>query len=65
MATFIKIKQIHSTISTPPDIRATIKGLGLRGPGKERILQDTHQIRGMIRKVAHLVEIEPWEKEGK
>ena len=36
----------------------TLEGLGLRGPHKSVVLQDTDAIRGMIRKVSHLVTVE-------
>jgi large subunit ribosomal protein L30 len=36
---------------------ATLKGLGLGRIGRERELEDTPAVRGMIRKVAHMVEI--------
>lgn len=38
--------------------RANLKGLGLKKIRQERILADTPEIRGMIRKVSHLVEVE-------
>lgn len=53
----IKVKMVHSGISTPPQHRATLKGLGLSKLYKERILPDTPQVRGMVAKVCHLVKI--------
>jgi large subunit ribosomal protein L30 len=64
MATHIKIKQIRSAIGCPQKQRDTLLGLGLTRNGRIRILLDTTEIRGMIRKVAHLVAIEPHEKES-
>jgi large subunit ribosomal protein L30 len=64
MATFIKIKRIRSTIGCPRKQIETLKGLGLTFTGRIRILKDTPEIRGMIMKVSHMVEIEPFEKEG-
>jgi large subunit ribosomal protein L30 len=51
------VRQTGSQIRRPKDQAATLKGLGLGRIGKERELEDTPAIRGMIRKVAHMVEI--------
>ncbi len=61
MAIRLKVTQVRSAIGRPPKHRATLKGLGLGRPGKSRVLKDTPEIRGMIRKVAHLVKVEPVE----
>lgn len=53
----IKVKLVHSGISTPPQHRATLRGLGLRRLHAERILLDTPQVRGMVASVCHLVKI--------
>jgi large subunit ribosomal protein L30 len=58
MAIKIKITQVKSGIGRTPAQRATLLGLGLRGPHKTVVLQDTVSLRGMIRKVSHLVTIE-------
>ncbi|MBU1220578.1 50S ribosomal protein L30 [Myxococcota bacterium] len=63
MATYIKIKQVKSTIARAEKFEKILIGLGLRKTGKVSILKDTPEIRGMIRKVSHLVEIEPCETE--
>lgn len=54
----IKIIQTRSIIDRPKDQKRTIKALGLGRPNWEKIHNDTPQIRGMIRKVTHLVKIE-------
>ena len=59
MALNIKITQVKSGIGRPDTQRKTLHGLGLRGPHETCVLQDTPAIRGMIRKVSHLVTIEP------
>ena len=59
MAIKIKITQVRSGIGRPDKQRKTLEGLGLHGPHKTVVLQDTPAIRGMIRKVSHLVTIEP------
>ena len=58
MAIKIKVTQVKSGVGCPDTQRRTLAGLGLRGPHKSVILQDTIPIRGMIRKVSHLVTIE-------
>lgn len=57
MAKTIVVKQIGSPIRRPQDQRATLIGLGLNKMHKTRELEDTPSIRGMVRKVAHMVEI--------
>ncbi len=56
MAT-IKIKQTGSPIRRPKDQRATLIGLGLNKMHRENELEDTPAVRGMIRKVQHMVQI--------
>ena len=57
MAKTIVVKQIGSPIRRPADQRATLVGLGLNKMHKTRELEDTPSVRGMVRKVPHLVEI--------
>jgi large subunit ribosomal protein L30 len=54
----IKVTQIRSIIDRPKDQKATIEALGLGRPNWEKIHNDTPQIRGMVRKVSHLVRVE-------
>ena len=56
MAT-IKIKQIKSKIGYPVDQKATLKALGLHKISQVVEKEDTPVIRGMIRKVHHLVAV--------
>ena len=53
----VTIKQIGSPIRREASQRATLKGLGLNKMGRVRTLQDTPEVRGMIRKVHHMVEV--------
>ncbi|MFC2953040.1 50S ribosomal protein L30 [Marinicaulis aureus] len=53
----LKVRQTGSPIRRPQDQRATLVGLGLNKIGRERELEDTPSVRGMIRKVSHLVEV--------
>ena len=57
MAKTIVVKQIGSPIRRPTDQRDTLIGLGLNKMHKTRELEDTPSIRGMVRKVSHMVEI--------
>ena len=54
----IKVMQIASPIGKPKDQRATLIGLGLNKMHKVSELEDTPAIRGMIKKVQHLVKVE-------
>ena len=56
MAT-IKIKQIKSKIGYPVDQKCTLLALGLRKISQVVEVEDTPSIRGMIRKVHHLVSV--------
>jgi large subunit ribosomal protein L30 len=57
MAT-IKITQTGSPIRRKKDQRATLVGLGLNKMHKTRELEDSPEVRGMIRKVQHMVTVE-------
>ena len=52
------ITQLKSAIGTKPDQRATLKALGLRKIRHKVVHSDSPAIRGMIKKVVHLVGIE-------
>lgn len=56
MAT-IKVKQIKSKIGAPIDQKNTLKCLGLHKISQVVEVEDTPSIRGMIRKVHHLVTV--------
>jgi large subunit ribosomal protein L30 len=55
--TDIKVTQIKSSIGTKPKHRGTLRALGLRGIGQSNTLPDRPEIRGMIAKVPHLVDV--------
>jgi large subunit ribosomal protein L30 len=57
MAT-IKITQTGSPIRRTSDQRATLIGLGLNKMHRTSELEDTPEVRGMIRKVRHMVQVE-------
>jgi large subunit ribosomal protein L30 len=54
----LKIKQVRSTIGRPVGQKRTIEALGLKRLHHAVEQEDTPQIRGMIEKVSHLVEVD-------
>lgn len=56
--TQLKITLRHSTIGCTPAQRLNIRGLGLRKIGQSRELENTPAVRGMVKKVLHLVHVE-------
>ena len=54
----VKVTQVKSSIGHVKEQVATLKGLGLNKVGRTSELEDTPAVRGMIRKVAHLVKVE-------
>jgi large subunit ribosomal protein L30 len=57
MATVLLVSQVRSGIGAKPNHRATLRALGLGRIGKTNSLPDRPEIRGMIAKVPHLVEV--------
>lgn len=55
--TTIKIKQVKSGIGYPKDQKATLVALGLRKISQVVEIDDTPSMRGMLRKVQHLVNV--------
>lgn len=53
----VKVKLVRSPISTRQSHRDTVLGLGLKRMHQVRELKDTPEVRGMIRKVAYLVQV--------
>ena len=58
MAQKIKITQIRSRIGSQKKQIASLRGLGLWKINSHSILENTPEVRGMTRKVNHLVRIE-------
>ena len=54
----VRVTQTRSPIGRPKDQRQTLIGLGLNKINRTRELEDTPSVRGMIRKVQHLVRVE-------
>jgi large subunit ribosomal protein L30 len=53
----ITVRQTGSPIRRTKDQRATLAGLGLNKVGRVSTLEDTPSVRGMVAKVAHLLEV--------
>jgi large subunit ribosomal protein L30 len=53
----IKITQTGSPIRRPKEQRATLKGLGLDKLHRTSELEDSPEVRGMVRKVRHMVTV--------
>ena len=58
MASELKVTQVRSGIGTKPKHRGTLRALGLGRIGKSNVLPDRPEIRGMIARVPHLVDVE-------
>ena len=53
----ITVKLVKSVIGCNEKQRANVRGLGLRKIGSEKTLENTPAVRGMIKKVIHLLEL--------
>lgn len=53
----ITIKLKKSVISCTEKQKANVRGLGLRKTGSVKTLENTPAVRGMIKKVIHLIDI--------
>ena len=54
----LKVTQIRSAIGTKPKHRGTLRALGLRKIGQSNVLPDRPEIRGMIARVPHLIDVQ-------
>ncbi len=54
----LNVTQTRSAIGSKPKQRGTLRALGLGRIGKSNTLPDRAEIRGMIARVPHLVEVE-------
>ena len=54
----VRVTQIKSPIGRHKDQRQTLIGLGLNKLHRQRELEDTPAVRGMINKVGHLVRVD-------
>ena len=58
MSKSLRIKQVRSGCNAMQKQRDTLRALGLRHHQAEVVKEDNQAIRGMIRAVAHLVDVE-------
>lgn len=58
MADQLRITLVRSQIGRPEKHRAVLLGMGLNKLNKTVMLPDTPEVRGMVRKVEHLVRVE-------
>ena len=54
----LKVTQVGSPIARRHDQQATLIGLGLNKMHRSRVLEDTPSVRGMVRKISHLLKVE-------
>jgi len=59
MALKLKITLVRSAIDRPQTQKDTVRGLGLRRLHQSVVREDTPSIRGMVRKIQHLVTVAP------
>ncbi len=62
--TRLKVTLTRSPIGTSEIQRANIRGLGLRKVGNSRVLENTPAVRGMVKKVLHLIRVEEVQSSG-
>ncbi len=54
----LRVRQTRSSIGTKPKQRGTLRALGLGRIGRVNTLPDRPEIRGMLARVPHLVEVQ-------
>lgn len=57
MAKKLQVTLKRSVIGSNQSQRATVRGLGLRRINHTRVLENTPAVRGMVKKVLHLVDV--------
>jgi large subunit ribosomal protein L30 len=60
----IRITLVRSPIGRQPVQRKTVRALGLKKLNHSVVQKDTPEIAGMVNRVRHLVELEPWEEKA-
>ena len=58
----VRIKQVRSGIGHSWRMRATLEAIGLKHHQDEVIKQDSPSLRGQLKQVRHLIEVEPVEE---
>ncbi len=56
--THLKVTLNRSQIGCDERVRATLRGLGLRKIGGSRLVENTPSVRGMVKTVLHLIQVE-------
>jgi large subunit ribosomal protein L30 len=64
MTTYLEITQVKSGIGRRPEHRGTLRALGLKRIRHTVVHEDTPVVRGMVNKVAFLVEVRPVTKKS-
>ena len=54
---YLKIRWVKSAIGRTQDQRDTVRSLGFKKLHEEKIVKNTPEIRGMVKKIIHLLEI--------
>jgi len=54
----IRVTQVKSSIGSKPKAKGKLRALGLGRIGNTHVLPDTRDVRGMINRVPHLIEVE-------
>ncbi|MHB1497911.1 MAG: 50S ribosomal protein L30 [Acidimicrobiales bacterium] len=57
----LSVTQVRSAIGSKPKHRGTLRALGLGRIGKSSVLPDRPEIRGMLSRVMHMVQVVPAE----
>ena len=64
MSTYLEITQVKSSIGRLPSHRGTLRALGLKRIRHTVVHEDTPVIRGMVNKIAYLLEVRPVAKKS-
>ena len=54
----VRVTQVKSSIGSKPKAKGTLRALGVGRIGQSHVLPDTRDVRGMINRVPHLIEVE-------
>ncbi len=54
----IKVKLVKGLPGTTKGVQANVRGLGLRKVGQTSELENTPSVRGMIKKIIHMLEVQ-------
>jgi len=58
----LRIRLVRSLVAYPKNQQAVVRGLGLRKIGSEVVRPETPEVVGMVRKISHLLSVEPVEE---